>query len=69
MPPQNKQRPEVDFMNDHIEKTKELMGALLRQPPKLHDEMKLGKASAKDPKSPDPAPKKPRGRAAKPKNA
>lgn len=44
------------------------MGALVRQPPKLHDEMKLGKASAKEPKSPGQG-KKPHGRAAKPKSA
>jgi hypothetical protein len=28
---------------DDLEATKRLMGALLRQPPKPHDEMKLGK--------------------------
>jgi hypothetical protein len=30
-------------MTDPIQKAKELIGALLRQPPKLHDEMKVGK--------------------------
>jgi hypothetical protein len=28
---------------DHLEKTKQVMVALLRQPPKPHDQMKLGK--------------------------
>ena len=30
-----------------LEATKALMGALLRQPPKQHDEMKVGKKAAK----------------------
>lgn len=29
-----------------LEDTKKLMGALLRQPPKQHDEMKVGKESS-----------------------
>ena len=32
---------------DPLEKTKKLMGALLRQPPKPHEKMKLGKRSKK----------------------
>jgi hypothetical protein len=53
--------------NSDLNKTKKLMGALVHQPPKLHDEMKLGKASAKQPKS--PASKQPRAASAKPKSA
>jgi len=34
-----------------IEKTKRLMGALGRMPPKPHDEMKLGKVKVKKRKS------------------
>jgi hypothetical protein len=59
----------VAMSSDPIDGTKRLMGALVRQPPKLHDEMKLSKASAPDPKSPDQKQKKPRGRDAKPKSA
>jgi hypothetical protein len=32
---------------DDLESTRALMGALLRQPPKHHDEMKIGKKAAK----------------------
>jgi hypothetical protein len=35
-----------------IEGAKRIMGALLRMPPKPHDEMKLGKRKAKPSKSP-----------------
>jgi hypothetical protein len=43
------------MMNDEpmSEKDRLPIGALLPQPPNLHNEMKLGKASAKAPKSPD----------------
>lgn len=54
-------------MRNDVEGASKLMAALLRQPPKLHDEMKLGKASAKEPKRPDQ--KKQRGASAKPKTA
>jgi hypothetical protein len=37
--------------NSELDETKKLIGALLRQPPKLHDEMKLGKPRAKAAKS------------------
>jgi hypothetical protein len=37
-----------------VNEAKRLMAALVRHPPKLHDEMKLGKASAKNHKSPAP---------------
>ena len=40
---------------DGLNATKALMGALLRQPPKLHDEMKVGK-------KPKPKPKKKPGK-------
>jgi hypothetical protein len=43
--------------SNELEKTKRLMGALVRRPPKPHDEMKVGK---KRPKSSDkPGRKKP----------
>lgn len=59
---------DILFMaNDHIDETKKLIIALLRQPPKLHEDMKIGKSSAKGPKSPET--KKPRVSSAKPKNA
>jgi hypothetical protein len=32
---------------DPLEETKRLMGALVRRPPKPHEEMKIGKAKAK----------------------
>jgi hypothetical protein len=35
-----------------LQKAKEIMGALVRQPPKPHEEMKLGKPRAKRVKSP-----------------
>lgn len=54
-------------MTDKMFSTKILMSALLRQPPKLHEDMKVGKASAKPPKSPES--KKQRASSAKPKNA
>jgi hypothetical protein len=47
--------------------TKQLMGALLRQPPKLHEDMKLGKPKADSSKSPEK--KQPREPSAKPKTA
>jgi hypothetical protein len=36
---------------DDLEKTKRLMGALVRQPPKPHEAMKIGKRKAKPSKS------------------
>lgn len=33
----------MDMASDLIDETKLLMRALLRQPPKLHDDMKVGK--------------------------
>lgn len=39
-----------------ISKTKRLMGALLRMPPKPHSEMKLGKSKEKPTKSPGETP-------------
>jgi hypothetical protein len=39
-------KPNVDL------RTARLMGALVRMPPKPHDEMKLGKAKTKQAKSP-----------------
>jgi hypothetical protein len=39
-------------MHDELAETKRLMGALVRQPPKPHDEMKLGKPKPKKNKSP-----------------
>ena len=51
-----------------LEKTKELMGALIRQPPKLHDEMKLGKRKAESVKSPE-GDSRASGAHAKPKSA
>jgi hypothetical protein len=43
-----------------LEDTKKLMEALVRQPPKLHDEMKVGKGLRKPTKdSEDGAPKSP----------
>lgn len=53
--------------NDPVDETKRLMGALVKQPPKLHDEMKLSKASAKEPKS--QSQKKPPASSAKPKSS
>lgn len=53
--------------DSELTKTEKLMAALLRQPPKLHEDMKLGNATAKPAKS--PAQKKPHGASAKPKNA
>jgi len=53
---------------DDIQKTKLLVGALLRMSPKPHSEMKLGKPKRKSTKSPEK--KKPsRGASAKPKTA
>jgi hypothetical protein len=41
----------VDGSKDkEIEATKRLMGALVRQPPKPHDEMKIGKRRREPPK-------------------
>jgi hypothetical protein len=56
-------------MNDNdLDKTKKLMGALVRQPPKPHDEMKIGKPRTKKAKS--PARKRASGAAsAKPRSA
>jgi hypothetical protein len=53
--------------DSELTKTEKLMAALLRQPPKFHEDMKLGNATAKPAKS--PAQKKPHGASAKPKNA
>jgi hypothetical protein len=50
-----------------LDGTKLLMGALARQPPKLHDEMKLGRSKPKPVKS--PAKNQPREPSAKPKTA
>ncbi len=36
---------------DDIGSVKKLMGALLRQPPKLHEDMKLGKRPERKPKT------------------
>jgi hypothetical protein len=33
--------------DDPLKETKRLMGALVRQPPKPHEEMKIGKSSGK----------------------
>jgi hypothetical protein len=41
-------------MKDDIESTKRLMGVLVRQPPKPHEDMKMGKK--KPIKSPDRSP-------------
>jgi hypothetical protein len=52
-------------MVDSFEKTKRLMGALVRRPPKPHDEMKLGKRStdvAESRKMDSSVPKKKSGR-------
>lgn len=48
-----------------LEGTRRLMGALVRQPPKQHDEMKIGKAG----EEPVSAEKKRGGASAKPKTA
>jgi hypothetical protein len=37
---------------DDLEETKRIMSALVRMPPKHHDEMKLGKPRGKPSKSP-----------------
>jgi len=37
---------------DDLEATKRLMGALVRMPPKPHEEMKIGKPRSKATKSP-----------------
>jgi hypothetical protein len=44
--------PVLIMAPDDIEKTKRLMGALLRMPPKPHSEMKIGKSKTKPTKSP-----------------
>jgi hypothetical protein len=49
-----------------LEQTKRLMGALVRQPPKQHDEMKIGKPEGKPIKN---RPEKRPGASAKPKSA
>lgn len=41
--------------NDSLKETEHLMGALLRMPPKRHEDMKLGKP--RDPKQPKRKPK------------
>jgi hypothetical protein len=51
--------------DDDLKKTKALMGALLRMPPKPHSEMKLRKPKAKPTKGPDQNPTV--GASAKPK--
>ncbi len=38
--------------DEALEDAKRIMGALVRQPPKPHDEMKLGKPRAKKGRSP-----------------
>jgi hypothetical protein len=54
---------------DDLEKTKRLMGALLRMPPKQHSEMKLGKKASAKPTQ-NPLEKKPsRGASSKAKSA
>lgn len=50
----------------NLENTKRLMAALGRMPPKPHDEMKLGKTTAKKAKSPR---QKRRDAVAKPKTS
>jgi len=45
-----------------LEKTKRLMGALLRMPPKPHSEMKLRKPSAKVARPQSPAAKRRRSK-------
>lgn len=50
-----------------LERTKDLMAALLRQPPKPHEEMKVGKSKRKGAKN--PARKRVRGASSKPKTA
>jgi hypothetical protein len=50
-----------------IEGTKHLMGALVRQSPKPHEDMKVGKSKKKVAKS--PAEKRARGVSSKPKTA
>jgi hypothetical protein len=40
------------MVDDPLKDTKRLMGALVRQPPKPHDEMKLGKK--REPSKPSP---------------
>jgi hypothetical protein len=49
---------------NEMERTKLLMAALVRQPPKPHEEMKIGKPKGKTAKSP-----RKRGASAKPKTA
>lgn len=51
---------------DHLAETKRLMGSLMCQPPKLHEDMKLGKAKTKETKKPA---RKKRGASTKPENA
>lgn len=41
-----------------IERTKQLMGALVRMKPKPHEEIKFSKKAAKNPKTPAPRRKK-----------
>jgi hypothetical protein len=48
-----------------LEDVKRLMGALVRQPPKPHEKMKLGKPRGKKTKSPD----RKRAASAKPRSA
>jgi hypothetical protein len=43
---------------DEVEDARRIMGALVRMPPKPHDEMKLGKAKAKSKKAASNKPNK-----------
>jgi len=45
-------------VSEDLERTKQVMSELLRQSPKTHDEMKLGKAQGKKAASPKPKARK-----------
>jgi hypothetical protein len=49
--------------DDNMEETRRLMGALVRMPPKPHEDMKLGKARKQEPGKASKAKQKPTKRA------
>ena len=57
-PPINRLRIVHGETPDEMEDTKRIMAALVRQPPKPHEDMKLGKPRAKRAKSPQQKTKK-----------